>query len=112
MLIQNTVPILNRPSAFSRMRQRIDRRKNENDVAQSAVAIYGRRAPAIVCQTFFQSTPRTAKYNNTAENAPPSSQDHTLRLLPRGAVSIFAPIASAFSDTCINYHTRCAFALR
>src|SRR5215472_4284116 len=105
MLIQNTVPMLNRPSAFSRTRQRIERTKKENDVAQSAAATYRRRAPAIVRQTFFQSTPRTAKYNNTAESPAPKSQDHTLRPRPRGSTSICVAVITYSSDTWVNYHT-------
>src|SRR5215467_428999 len=111
MLIQNTVGMLNRPSAFSRMRQRIDRRKKENVVAQSAAAMYRRRAPAMVRHTFLQSTPRTAKYNNNAESPAPKTHDHTLRLPPRGATSICVAAITASSDTCVNYHIAIAFNL-
>src|SRR5215471_6888664 len=111
MLIQNTMPMLNRPSALSRMRQRIDRRKKENVVAQSAAAMYRTRAAAMVRHTFFQSTPRTAKYSNTAESAAPNSQDHTLRPPLRGATSNCVAAITDSSDTWVNYHIATAIHL-
>src|SRR5689334_16384248 len=79
MFAQNTVATLNQASAFSRIRQRSDRRKKESMVSKPAAAIKRHWAATIVSHTTAQLTPRNAKYSRTAASTPAITHDHAFR---------------------------------
>ena len=103
MFAQKTVPTLKCASALSKIRQRQERRKKDQQVISPAATMYCHRAVAMVVQTRPHSTPRKEKYSRTTASRLGRTHDQTLRR-PAFSALPTRPGAGCRSGLCLHIH--------